>query len=282
MCLKQINSCMLVLLGSLMLFAACNSNDRVKVPADIEDALYDRYPTNDISALEWSLMDGFFVGECRMDGYYCKVWFDACAHWYMTETCDIVYKSLPETVKNHFDAIGDRVREIYRVDFDYLESRYVIESKDKFFFYREKNGEHFKTVEGAWTNSPIVIDGNMLRYVEMHCDSVTTIVDADMKTMPLRLDIYEVDGLNARYKTVYFDTPAMWLATVWKIQKAEVSAEVLKQVEAVADESRWESVYRVEHQRVNWAYGFRLKDGAGNLYFNDNGEQVFLDEVPLQ
>ena len=114
--------------AAALLLAACNSDARVKVPDDIEHALYDRYPDSDISALEWSLSDdGFFVADCRMDGYHCKAWFDASAHWYMTEWGDQVYHDLPQNVREHFEGLGLQGREAFRVDFDHVESRYVVE-----------------------------------------------------------------------------------------------------------------------------------------------------------
>lgn len=279
-----------VVLVAALLMAACNSDMQVKVPGNIEDALYDRYPDSDIRALEWSLSDdGFFVAECRMDGYHCKVWFDASAHWYMTETSDLVYRSLPDDVREDFEErSGQREGEVRRVDFDYVESRYVVEGDRAYYFYRERDDNFIKRVDGAWENRPIVISDDMLRIVGEHFDAqVTTIVDADMEGSPLRLDLCEggVQELT-RYKTMYFDTPVMWLATVWRVWPNEVPSAVLEAVRAVVDDSRWQAVYRVEHQCMEHkcmerAYGFRLDNGT-RLYFADDGRQeTCMDEVPL-
>lgn len=264
------------LMGILFSLSACNSNPKIKVSADIENALYDKYKDRDISSLEWRLVDGFFVGEFRMDGYHCKAWFDAEGEWHMTETTDIIYKDLPKDVRVTFES-GDngKARESYKVEFSSVETRYIIETKKSFFFYRS-NGEQFKKVDGFWANRPIVIDGEILRFIVKNCDPVTSIIDADMHSTPIRVNIHEGEGHDDRYKIIYFDTPVMWLATVWKIQVSEVPAGVLKAVKELISESNWDSVYRVEHQVVRSAYGFKLKNGE-SFFFNDDGEQV--DEI---
>lgn len=277
-----------VVLVAALLMAACNSDMQVKVPGNIEDALYDRYPDSDIRALEWSLSDdGFFVAECRMDGYHCKVWFDASAHWYMTETSDLVYRSLPDNVRRHFESTGLREREAYRVDFDHVESRYVVEADRAYCFYRMNNGEFIKRVDGEWQNRPIVISEDMLHTVgEKFGTQPVSIVDADTENSPLRLNLYEGEVPDDRYRVMYFDTPAAWLATVWGVGLGEVPPAVLEAARAVVDDSRWQAVYRVEHQCMEHkcmerAYGFRLDSGT-RLYFADDGRQeTCMDEVPL-
>ncbi len=269
--------------AAALLMAACNSDMQVKVPGNIEDALYDRYPDSDIRALEWSLSDdGFFVAECRMDGYHCKVWFDASAHWYMTETSDLVYRSLPDDVREDFEErSGRREGEVRRVDFDYVESRYVVEGDRAYYFYREHDDNFIKRVDGTWENRPIVLDEVTLGIVrEKLGTQPVSIVDADMESSPLRLNLYEGTPPDERYRVMYFDTPVAWLATVWRVGLDEVPPAVLDAARAVADESRWQAVYRMQHQRVEQAYGFRLDDGTC-LYFTGDGLPARLDEVPL-
>ena len=268
--------------AAALLLAACNSDARVKVPDDIENALYDRYPDSDISALEWSLTDdGFFVAECRMDGYHCKAWFDASAHWYMTEWGDQVYHDLPQNVREHFESQGLQGREAFRVDFDHVESRYVVEADRAYCFYRMSNGSFIKRVDGTWENRPIVLDEVTLGIVDKKLGTQpVSIVDADMESSPLRLNLYEGTPPDERYRVMYFDTPVAWLATVWRVGLDEVPPAVLDAARALADESRWQAVYRMQHQRVEQAYGFRLDDGTC-LYFTGDGLPARLDEVPL-
>lgn len=271
--------------AAALLLAACNSDARVKVPDDIEHALYDRYADRDISALEWSLTDdGFFVAEYRMDGYHCKAWFDASAHWYMTETADLFYRKLDDDVREHFEAAsGLHEGEVRRVDFDYVESRYVVEGGSAYYFYRESDYTFIKRVDGTWENRPIVLDEVTLGIVDKKLGTQpVSIVDADMESSPLRLNLYEGTPPDERYRVMYFDTPVAWLATVWRVwqELGEVPDAVLDAARAVADESRWQAVYRMQHQRVEQAYGFRLDDGTC-LYFTGDGLPARLDEVPL-
>lgn len=300
---KHFTTLFIGLVGSLFFFSACNSESQIKVPDEIETALYEKYKDYSITSLEWSLEDNFFVGEYRRsktgESYYCKSWFDANGKWLMTETMDFACDNdlLSKVIQNFVDSgySKSNIIEIYEVDFSEVERRYLIQTKEKTFFYRS-NGYLFKCENSNWENRPIVIDSRILNYISENFESTTTIIDADMKSAPLSVDIFE-----ERYKTVCFDSPTQWLATFWRIPSSEKTPDVAKEALAEITGGKTPSErYQMEYffpqdmlmnfrsknsftseENKKIVYIFKFSDGVTNtVYIDESGQEIKPSDIP--
>ncbi len=272
------------LCGLMMCLAAgCDRQEQVRVSPAVEEAFYAMFASNEVASPTWSLTDdGYFVCECRIDGYYSRVWFDVAGHWYLTETSDIAYHYLPKTVREHFESMGLKADEVYRLDYDYFLSRYAITTGSSWELYLFSTGDYLKRQESHWEPSPLPVDASMLAFVEENFSSPVYLLDARLGTPPLGLYLYEGQWQVKRYRAVYFDTPVRWLATTWQVLESEVPGAVLDSARLVAGSDTWEAVWRVDHQRVSRAYGFRLAGESEGFFLDDEGRQVDLREVPLE
>jgi len=295
---KNITTLFIILIGILFSFSACNSESQIKVPKEIETALYEKYKEYSINSLEWHLVDNFFVGEYRRskpgEDYHCKSWFDAKGKWHMTETKDFAFDNdLPTEVKQNFEGSGynrNNIVEIYEVDFSDLSLRYLIQTKTETLFYRS-NGDLFKQDNSNWQNRPIVIDSEMLKYIDENFEKAT-IINAEIKSSPLYVYIFE-----ERYKTVCFDSPTQWLATFWKVPLTEKIPDIVQEtLFAITDGKTPNERYQMEYfapQEVvvsllstnegkkKIVYVFIFSDGTDTVYIDENGQIVNSENIPL-
>ena len=276
----------ILIIGLILSLWACNSDSKIKVPNEIEDALYEKYRDVDISSLEWDIIDNFFVAEYRKDRYHCKSWFSSNGNWLMTETMDLIFdKDIPNLIVEDFKKTGSTKNDVlegYKVDFPDVASRYVLETRTSFFFYRD-NGDFLKKVDGAWKNRPIVIESEVLNYIKnSHVDTLTTILDADMKSSPLHVTIFE-----GRSKTIYFNSPTQWLATFWEVPPSEIPDNVRKTLIELSGDRNPVKRYYVEYH-VPQTFNLQSRNTLGdeknkkNAYvfkFNDEKNAIYIDEI---
>lgn len=138
----------MVMCTTAMTFSACsdddNDNKGINVPEAVAQSLKQKYPS--ATGVEWEQKGAYYVADCRMDGKDLDVWFDANAHWQMTET-DINWDNLPAAVQTAFT--GGNYASWEREDYDMLEYpsdpvQFVIEveqgNQEYQLFYSEDGG----------------------------------------------------------------------------------------------------------------------------------------------
>ena len=287
------------LIGMSFLFSACNSEPKIKVPEEIEESLHNKYNDYSISKVEWDLVENFFVGAYRRSktgkSNYCKSWFDTNGKWLMTEIMELVYDiDIPKTVVENFEQSGyakNNVVEICEVEFsDGIVSRYVIKTRTNSFLYRT-NGELLKEIIGMWENRPIVIAVEILEFIKNNYDDSSIIVDADMKSTPLSVRIYE-----ERYKTICFDSPTLWLATYWRISSSEkIPDAVIKTLAGKEPSERYYIEYHVPQESVlqnintrnneenkKIIYAFKFSNATDTtLFIEENGDEIEITDISL-
>lgn len=273
---------MLLALG----LAGCNQNLNASAPDHIESALFARYDREDIySAIEWETdpTEGYYIASFMMDRFHHCVWFDQDARWLMDEIMNIAYaEDLPkETVVKHFEShCPEPYRECYKVEFADLETRFVIETASSHYFYREKDGDFIKRVDGAWTNRPIVPADMMLHYLDsVHPEA--TIIDATLHTQPQRMEIEE-RGVPF---TLFFDEDNAWTASreptsLIFVNSATLAQLVLEGYNPLLDVT---ASYRIRHIQYGdrIIYGFRLKDTDTPVFIDYEGRVLSLTDIPL-
>lgn len=284
----------------ILLFVSCNSKKDIDVDQDVENAFFQQY--EDATSLEWDIVENkYWVAEFRNDGSYCRAWYNNNAQWLMTETNELLFdKDLPEEIvydfTNNRKCAKDNIINICKVEFSDVETRYVIEvNKDNsgfYLFYRRK-GELFKTIQNYWDNRPIIITQEISDYIREKHDQETSIIDADLKDNPRKVEIYE-----KKYKTICFDSFSEWLATYWEIEIDEVPELVQKALSDLAGEKEVDGQFRLiynaspetntqtarKNVSINLEYPrlyvFKLKNGTC-IYMNEHGEEVQESTIQL-
>ncbi len=208
---------------------------------------------------------------------------------------DILYNDLPARLTLHFTDSGytkNNIIEIYEVEFAEVETRYLIQTKSEFIFYRH-NGDPLKQLtDGEWKNYPIVIDKEILDFINANCEANTVIVDANMKSTPLQIEIYE-----GQYKTLCFDSPTQWLATYWKLPASETPVIVTETLLDISKGKSPDERYKIEYNlpALNVAdltnsftsgkkivYAFKFIRENDIIYIDEYGNEVrTVAEIPL-
>lgn len=223
----------LILLAAIMTmsFIGCSDDDDSNwdiVPEEVRAAFTEKYPA--AKSVEWENKGGYKVADFINNNQETSAWFDVSGIWYMTET-DIPYSSLPEAVKDAFQASDYHSWKIDDVDMlerKGVETVYIIEVEQQ-----NKELDLYYSPQGILIKA---IEDNDNDY-ESHLPQPTPAeIEAFIKEKYPQSKIIELERENGRIevdiihdnkgKEVVFDANNQWLYTSWELRITELPQAV--------------------------------------------------------
>lgn len=203
-------------------FYSCDDDDdSIVVPAETRLAFEQKYPS--VGKVEWEYESKYIVAEFWYNNVETSAWFDSQGNWYMTES-DITYASLPQVVKNSFEATEYakwRIDDIDMIEQLNTEKFYVIEvesGNQEVDLYFSTDGILFKTIMNSpgFAYAPQIVSAAMQTFIDQRYPQAR-IIDVEAEGAMIEVDIIHEN----RSKDVYFDLKDQWMYTSWDVYRSE-------------------------------------------------------------
>lgn len=214
--------------ATLTFATGCDKDDNYTPNATIVNALNAKYPQ--AGRVEWDMKQNYHVAEFWQNGVEVEAWFDSNGKWMMTET-DIKFPSLPEAVKNSFNASEYktwRIEDVDKIEKTGMETVYVIEVEkgiQEINLYYAEDGTLIKAILDTDEDSsyfPESIPDAISKAISAKYPNAR-ILDMEMERGMIEVDI--MDG--GRHKEVLFDNTYKWVSTSWEVRRTEVPTVVM-------------------------------------------------------
>lgn len=255
-----------------------DDDDNIKVPAELQNALYNKYPT--AQWVEWETEGSYYVAEFYYNNWEAEAWFTRDGIWQMTET-DLPFNDLPSAVRNAFQNSTYaqwRVDDVDMLERTGLEVFYVIEVESgnmETDLHYSQDGILLKELTDGGGNSywpPVQPDNSVMNSVrdfinEHYADA--RIIEIDQEQGNIEVDIIHEN----RNKDVTFDTQGNWLSTSWDLFYNELPQAVSQAVQTAYPGYRLDDADYVETPAGSY-YLVELENGGPDIYVRvtENGE----------
>lgn len=255
-----------------------DDDDNIKVPAELQNALYNKYPT--AQWVEWETEGSYYVAEFYYNNWEAEAWFTRDGIWQMTET-DLPFNDLPSAVRNAFQNSTYaqwRVDDVDMLERTGLEVFYVIEVESgnmETDLHYSQDGILLKELTDGGGNSywpPVQPDNSVMNSVrdfinEHYADA--RIIETDQEQGNIEVDIIHEN----RNKDVTFDTQGNWLSTSWDLFYNELPQAVSQAVQTAYPGYRLDDADYVETPAGSY-YLVELENGGPDIYVRvtENGE----------
>ena len=255
-----------------------DDDDNIKVPAELQNALYNKYPT--AQWVEWETEGSYYVADFYYNNWEAEAWFTRDGIWQMTET-DLPFNDLPSAVRNAFQNSTYaqwRVDDVDMLERTGLEVFYVIEVESgnmETDLHYSQDGILLKELTDGGGNSywpPVQPDNSVMNSVrdfinEHYADA--RIIDIDQEQGNIEVDIIHEN----RNKDVTFDTQGNWLSTSWDLFYNELPQAVSQAVQTAYPGYRLDDADYVETPADSY-YLVELENGEPDIYVRvtENGE----------
>ncbi len=255
-----------------------DDDDNIKVPAELQNALYNKYPT--AQWVEWETEGSYYVADFYYNNWEAEAWFTRDGIWQMTET-DLPFNDLPSAVRNAFQNSTYaqwRVDDVDMLERTGLEVFYVIEVESgnmETDLHYSQDGILLKELTDGGGNSywpPVQPDNSVMNSVrdfinEHYADA--RIIEIDQEQGNIEVDIIHEN----RNKDVTFDTQGNWLSTSWDLFYNELPQAVSQAVQTAYPGYRLDDADYVETPAGSY-YLVELENGGPDIYVRvtENGE----------
>lgn len=255
-----------------------DDDDNIKVPAELQNALYNKYPT--AQWVEWETEGSYYVADFYYNNWEAEAWFTRDGIWQMTET-DLPFNDLPSAVRNAFQNSTYaqwRVDDVDMLERTGLEVFYVIEVESgnmETYLHYSQDGILLKELTDGGGNSywpPVQPDNSVMNSVrdfinEHYADA--RIIETDQEQGNIEVDIIHEN----RNKDVTFDTQGNWLSTSWDLFYNELPQAVSQAVQTAYPGYRLDDADYVETPAGSY-YLVELENGGPDIYVRvtENGE----------
>ncbi len=255
-----------------------DDDDNIKVPAELQNALYNKYPT--AQWVEWETEGSYYVADFYYNNWEAEAWFTRDGIWQMTET-DLPFNDLPSAVRNAFQNSTYaqwRVDDVDMLERTGLEVFYVIEVESgnmETDLHYSQDGILLKELTDGGGNSywpPVQPDNSVMNSVrdfinEHYADA--RIIETDQEQGNIEVDIIHEN----RNKDVTFDTQGNWLSTSWDLFYNELPQAVSQAVQTAYPGYRLDDADYVETPAGSY-YLVELENGGPDIYVRvtENGE----------
>lgn len=255
-----------------------DDDDNIKVPAELQNALYNKYPT--AQWVEWETEGSYYVADFYYNNWEAEAWFTRDGIWQMTET-DLPFNDLPSAVRNAFQNSTYaqwRVDDVDMLERTGLEVFYVIEVESgnmETDLHYSQDGILLKELTDGGGNSywpPVQPDNSVMNSVrdfinEHYADA--RIIEIDQEQGNIEVDIIHEN----RNKDVTFDTQGNWLSTSWDLFYNELPQAVSQAVQTAYPGYRLDDADYVETPADSY-YLVELENGEPDIYVRvtENGE----------
>ena len=255
-----------------------DDDDNIKVPAELQNALYNKYPT--AQWVEWETEGSYYVADFYYNNWEAEAWFTRDGIWQMTET-DLPFNDLPSAVRNAFQNSTYaqwRVDDVDMLERTGLEVFYVIEVESgnmETDLHYSQDGILLKELTDGGGNSywpPVQPDNCVMNSVrdfinEHYADA--RIIETDQEQGNIEVDIIHEN----RNKDVTFDTQGNWLSTSWDLFYNELPQAVSQAVQTAYPGYRLDDADYVETPAGSY-YLVELENGGPDIYVRvtENGE----------
>lgn len=255
-----------------------DDDDNIKVPAELQNALYNKYPT--AQWVEWETEGSYYVADFYYNNWEAEAWFTRDGIWQMTET-DLPFNDLPSAVRNAFQNSAYaqwRVDDVDMLERTGLEVFYVIEVESgnmETDLHYSQDGILLKELTDGGGNSywpPVQPDNSVMNsvrdFINEHYANAR-IIEIDREQGNIEVDIIHEN----RNKDVTFDTQGNWLSTSWDLFYNELPQAVSQAVQTAYPGYRLDDADYVETPAGSY-YLVELENGGPDIYVRvtENGE----------
>lgn len=223
-----------LLLACSVIFFSCDKDDNDLLTKNkYANELEQLFPN--ASRVEWTAVGTYGVAEFDYNGTETKVWFtdNSVSKWQMTET-DILYTSLPQTIKTAFEAgkySSWKVDDVDKLDRVGVETIYVIEiekGEAEMSLHYSTDGILVQITEDFdddnQTALPPVenIDTAIEKYIKLNYPGAK-IIDKDIENKLIEVDIIHEN----KHKELKFNSKNEWLSTCIDLSVSETPQLIL-------------------------------------------------------
>lgn len=272
----------ILLSASVALFASCDNDDDSRnftVPQDVETTFRAMYPT--ATMVNWEIEGSYYEVDFVFENREREAWFSMQGIWSMTRTDLPGVASVPDLVRQAFEAsewASWRVDDVDMIERANMDTLYVIEvesgNAEVYITYSE-SGDLVKNA-----NTPDNINDTPNTDVKSLFASMYP--NATQVEWENKITYYEVEFYNERFECeAWFSLTPEWMLTKTELRVLSDLPEPVRTSFGVSEWANWqiEDIDRYEEPAVTY-YMIEVESGQKEVYlkYSSTGELLVVTE----